>query len=119
MLAFVLDITQNKPSNSKESENDEVKQYMDYQRKLNHINLVKHSLEHVKNQLQENIDSSESEKLSQFLKDIFPISHQLNNFSFIFRTSISIIACPLFYIIFNNIIVIYFICENTINNFYY
>jgi len=76
MLAFVLDITQNKPANSKENENDEVKQYMDYQRKLNHINLVKHSLEHVKNQLQENIDSSESEKLSQFLKDVFPISHQ-------------------------------------------
>ena len=76
MLAFVLDITQNKPSNSKESENDEVKQYMDYQRKLNHINLVKHSLEYAKNQLQENIDSSESEKLSQFLKNIFPISHQ-------------------------------------------
>jgi len=49
---------------------------MDYQRKLNHINLVKHSLEYAKNQLQENIDSSESEKLSQFLKNIFPISHQ-------------------------------------------
>ena len=76
MLAFVLDITQNKPSNSKENENDEVKQYMDYQRKLNHINLVKHSLEYAKNQLQEHIDSSESEKLSQFLKNIFPISHQ-------------------------------------------
>ena len=76
MLAFVLDITQNKPANSKEKENDEVKQYMDYQRKLNHINLVKHSLEYAKNQLQENIDSSESEKLSQFLKNIFPISHQ-------------------------------------------
>ena len=76
MLAFVLDITQNKPSNSKENENDEVKQYMDYQRKLNHINLVKHSLDYAKNQLQEHIDSSESEKLSEFLKSIFPISHQ-------------------------------------------
>jgi len=76
MLAFVLDITQNKPSNSKENENDEVKQYMDYQRKLNHINLVKHSLDYAKNQLQEHIDSSESEKLSEFLKRIFPISHQ-------------------------------------------
>ena len=76
MLAFVLDITQNKPANSKEKENDEVKQYMDYQRKLNHINLVKHSLDYAKNQLQENIDSSESEKLSQFLKNTFPISHQ-------------------------------------------
>ena len=76
MLAFVLDITQNKPSNSKENENGEVKQYMDYQRKLNHINLVKHSLDYAKNQLQEHIDSSESEKLSEFLKSIFPISHQ-------------------------------------------
>ena len=36
MLAFALDITQNKPANSKESEDDELKQYMDYQRKLNH-----------------------------------------------------------------------------------
>ena len=76
MLAFALDITQNKPANSKESENDELKQYMDYQRKLNHANLVKHSLEYTKNQLQENIDSSESEKLSQYLKTVFPISHQ-------------------------------------------
>ena len=76
MLAFALDITQNKPANSKESENDELKQYMDYQRKLNHVNLVKHSLEYAKNQLQENIDSSESEKLSQFLKNFFPLSSQ-------------------------------------------
>ena len=37
MLAFALDITQNKPANPKESENDEIKQYMDYQRKLNHV----------------------------------------------------------------------------------
>lgn len=76
MLAFALDITQNKPENPKESENDELKQYMDYQRKLNHVNLVKHSLEYAKNQLQENIDSSESEKLSQFLKNFFPLSSQ-------------------------------------------
>ncbi len=76
MLAFALDITQNKPSNSKESENDELKQYMDYQRKLNHVNLVKHSLDYAKNQLQENIDSSDNEKQSQFLQNIFPISHQ-------------------------------------------
>ena len=49
MLAFALDITQNKPKNPKESENDEIKQYMDYQRKLNHVNLVKNSLEYAKN----------------------------------------------------------------------
>lgn len=76
MLAFALDITQNKPKSSKESDNDELKQYMDYQRKLNHENLVKHSLEFVKNQLEENIESSDDAKPSQFLKTIFPISHQ-------------------------------------------
>lgn len=76
MLAFALDITQNKPANPKESENDEIKQYMDYQRKLNHVNLVKHSLEYVKNQLQETIDSGDSEKLTQFLQNFFPISSQ-------------------------------------------
>ena len=76
MLAFALDITQNKPKSSKESDNDELKQYMDYQRKVNHENLVKHSLEFVKNQLEENIESSDDAKPSQFLKTIFPISHQ-------------------------------------------
>jgi len=76
MLAFALDITQNKPKSSKESDNDELKQYMDYQRKLNHENLVKHSLEFAKNQLEKNIESSSDAKPSQFLKDIFPISHQ-------------------------------------------
>ena len=68
MLAFALDITQNKPANSKESDDDELKQYMDYQRKLNHERLVHHSLDYSKNQLQENIDSSDSEKLSKFFK---------------------------------------------------
>jgi len=76
MLAFALDITQNKPKNSKESDNDELRQYMDYQRKLNHEKLVIHSLEFAKNQLEENIESSEEVKLSQFLKTVFPISHQ-------------------------------------------
>jgi len=76
MLAFALDITQNKPKNSKESDNDELKQYMDYQRKLNHESLVKHSLEFAKNKLEENIESSGEAKLSQFLKTTFPISHK-------------------------------------------
>ena len=76
MLAFALDITQNKPANSKESEDDELKHYMDYQRKLNHERLVHHSLDFSKNQLQENIDSSDSEKLSQFLQNFFAVSHQ-------------------------------------------
>ena len=74
MLAFALDITQNKPASSKESEDDELKQYMDYQRKLNHERLVHHSLDYAKNQLQENIDSSDSEKGSQFLQNFFAVS---------------------------------------------
>ena len=65
MLAFALDITQNKPKSSKESDDDELKQYMDYQRKLNHEKLVKLSLEFAKNQLEENIESSEDVKLPQ------------------------------------------------------
>ena len=76
MLAFALDITQNKPKSSKESDDDELKQYMDYQRKLNHENLVRHSLEFAKNQLEENIKRSNDAKPSQFLKTVFPISHQ-------------------------------------------
>ncbi len=78
MLAFAKDITLNKPKNSKESENNELKQYMDYQRKLNHERLVYHSLDYAKTQLQENIDSSgnDSEKLSLFLQSFFPVSHQ-------------------------------------------
>ena len=76
MLAFALDITQNKPANPKESENDEIKQYMDYQRKLNHVNLVKNSLVYGKNQLQENMDSCKSEKILQFLQNFFPLSSQ-------------------------------------------
>ena len=76
MLAFALDITQNKPANSKESEDDELKQYMDYQRKLNHERLVYHSLDYAKNQLQENIDSPDSEKLSQFLQNFYAMSQR-------------------------------------------
>ena len=60
MLAFALDITQNKPANPKESENDGIKQYMDYQRKLNHVNLVKNSLEYAKNQLQKTLYKTNS-----------------------------------------------------------
>ena len=40
MLAFALDITQNKPANPKESENDEIKQYMDYPVSNTHLTLT-------------------------------------------------------------------------------
>ena len=55
MLAFAKDITQNQPKTSKESDNDELKQYMEYQRKLNHERLVYHALDYAKIHLQLNI----------------------------------------------------------------
>lgn len=81
MLAFAKDITQNQPKTSKESENDELKQYMEYQRKLNHERLVHHALDYAKNHLQLYIQKSEGneEQLSEYLKNAFPISHRFGN----------------------------------------
>ena len=81
MLAFAKDITQNKPKNSKESENDELKQYMDYQRKLNHERLVHHALDYAKNHLQLNIQKADGneEQLNNYLQNAFPISHRFGD----------------------------------------
>ena len=81
MLAFAKDITQNQPKTSKESENDELKQYMEYQRKLNHERLVHHSLEYAKNHLQLNIQNADGneEKLNAYLPNAFPISHRFGD----------------------------------------
>ena len=81
MLAFAKDITQNRPKTSKESENDELKQYMEYQRKLNHERLVHHSLEYAKNHLQLNIQNADGdvEKLNAYLPNAFPISHRFGD----------------------------------------
>lgn len=81
MLAFAKDITQNQPENSKESENDEFKQYMDYQRKLNHERLVHHSLDYAKNHLQLNIQKADGdeEQLNGYLQNAFPVSHRFGN----------------------------------------
>ena len=77
MLAFAKDITQGQPKISKESENDELKQYMEYQRKLNHERLVYHALDYAKNHLQLNTQklAEDEEKLSDYLKGAFPVSH--------------------------------------------
>ncbi len=81
MLAFAKDITQNRPKNSKESENDELKQYMEYQRKLNHERLVHHALDYAKNHLQLNIQKADGnqDKLNEYLKGAFPISHRFGD----------------------------------------
>lgn len=78
MLAFAKDVTQNQPRNSKESENDELKQYMDYQRQLNHERLVYHSLDYAKNHLQLNIQKLEGDKqkLDEYLQGAFPTFHR-------------------------------------------
>ena len=78
MLAFAKDITQGQPKISKESEDDELKQYMEYQRKLNHERLVYHALDYAKNHLQLNTQKLEGDekKLSDYLKSAFPNSHR-------------------------------------------
>ncbi len=78
MLAFAKDITHNNPQHPEEEKNDELKQYMDYQRKLDHERLVYHSLDHAKSYLQQNIQDSagDAEKLGKYLKQAFPNSHR-------------------------------------------
>lgn len=77
MLAFTKDITQNQYNLPKESENDELKQYMEYQRKLNHGRLVYHSLDYAKNHLQLNTQKlgDDEKKLNDYIQNAFPISH--------------------------------------------
>ena len=81
MLAFAKDITQNRPEHSKESETDELKQYMEYQRKLNHERLVHHAVEYGKNHLHLNIQKTDGneEQLSEYLESAFPISHRFGD----------------------------------------
>ncbi len=76
MLAFAKDITKHQPATSKESENDELKQYMNYQRKLNHERLVYHALDYAKNHLQLNAKklAGDEKKLHDYLKSAFPNS---------------------------------------------
>ena len=78
MLAFAKDITQNQPKASKESDDDELKQYMEYQRKLNHEQLVYHALDYAKMHLQLNIKKTDGDakQLGDYLQKAFPISHR-------------------------------------------
>ena len=77
MLAFSKDITQSNPSHPEESNNTELKEYMDYQRTLNHEQLIYHALNHAKTNLQSKMNEFESdqEKLEDYLKVSFPVSH--------------------------------------------
>ncbi len=55
MLAFAKDLTQSQPNPRDEDKNPELKNYMNYQRKLNHVRIVYYSLKNAKNELQENL----------------------------------------------------------------
>jgi hypothetical protein len=78
MLAFAKDITQNMPIHPEEAKNSELKEYMDYQRKLDHERLIYHSLDHAKNELQEQVQATlgDQEKIKPFLEQAFPVSQR-------------------------------------------
>lgn len=77
MLAFAKDITQNKPNHRDENKNPELRNYMNYQRKLNHVRLVYYSLKHAKNELQENLQQlrKNGKSAGPYLEQSFPLSH--------------------------------------------
>lgn len=78
MLALAKDITNNKHVHSIESEHPKLKEYMDYQRKLNHDLIIYHSLDQAKTFLRQNMDEcgEDREKPKAFLKKTFPFSHE-------------------------------------------
>ena len=67
MLAFAKDITQNNPNHPEESKNSELKEYMGYQRTLNHERLIYHALDLAKTSLQNHMNEFEDnqEKLKK------------------------------------------------------
>jgi len=77
MLAFAKDINQGNPSHPEESKNSELKEYMDYQRALNHERLIYNALDQAKTSLQSNMTEFENdhEQLESYLKKSFPISN--------------------------------------------
>ena len=78
MLAFAKDITKTEPKHSDESNDPKLRDYMDYQRKLNHELFIYHALDHAKTYLQRNMDElgEDSEKLEAYLKKAMPFSHR-------------------------------------------
>ena len=77
MLAFAKDITQSQPKHRDEDKNPELKNYMNYQRKLNHVRIVYHSLKYAKNELQENLQQlrKNGEHSEAYLEQAFPLAH--------------------------------------------
>ena len=78
MLAFAKDITQKEPNHPEEGKNAKLKEYMDYQRRINHEKLIYHSLDHAKNYLQKTINDmrGDENKLKGYLEQAFPVAHR-------------------------------------------
>lgn len=78
MLAFAKDISQTDLKHPEEDKNSELKQYMDYQRKLDHERIVYHSLDQAKTDLQQKIQESagDQKKLAPYLQQTFPLSYR-------------------------------------------
>ena len=76
MLAFAKDITKTEPKHPDELNDPGLRDYMDYQRKLNHELFIYHALDHAKTYLKRNIDALEGdpEKLEEYLKKALPFS---------------------------------------------
>ena len=78
MLAFAKDISMKEPNHPEEGKNSELKEYMDYQRALDHERLIYHALDYSKTELQNSITKLQGrqEKLEDYLKNNFPISYK-------------------------------------------
>ena len=78
MLAFAKDITQKEPNHPEEGENAKLKEYMGYQRGINHEKLIYHSLEHSKSYLQKTINDmrGDENKLKKYLEQAFPTARR-------------------------------------------
>jgi len=77
MLAFAKDITIKDPNHPEEAKNSELKEYMNYQRSLDHERLIYHALDYSKTELQNSMTEfrDKKEKLDNYLKNQFKICY--------------------------------------------
>lgn len=81
MLAFAKDITRKDSKHPEEGKNAKLKEYMEYQRKINHEKFIYHSLDHAKTYLQKTINDKRGDenKIKGYLEKAFPVSHRYAN----------------------------------------
>jgi hypothetical protein len=77
MLAFSKDITQKEPRHPQEDKDAQLKDYMDYHRRLNHVQIVYNALKLAKTKLEDNLQAcrKKQEDPAPFLEKTFPFSH--------------------------------------------